>query len=166
MIYDFEYAIKRWKEEDKNEDGILKYYKEYKSMKPGTVENYTGFLYDFRFLNDILKIVGAELPKDFQWSEVPEDDKVGCLFTAKGDLSEYSLKVFYVEKLYDNDPDHIIVSSTGSLTAEQFSGISNHFSMEGSMEATIFIGFSEEANADCLDELSPQDFVRYIIMKM
>ena len=37
MIYDFEYAIKRWKEEDKNEDGILKYYKEYKSMKPGLI---------------------------------------------------------------------------------------------------------------------------------
>ena len=169
MIYDFDYAIKRWEDEygKYNEEGVLKYYyRKYKDMKPGTVERYSGYLKNSLYINDILKTVGGLLPEDFSWSEVPKDEDVCCGFEAKGDLSEYELEVYYSEKLFDGESDYEIVSYKGSLTPEQFDKICHYLSIYGYIEATIFLGFAKKASAEYFDELSFNDFICQLIRKI
>lgn len=165
MKYEFKESLERWKSE--NETGILNYYhKKYEHLKPGTVISYNGYLNNFKSLSDLLNVVGAHLPQNFEWSKVPEDDEVSLNFHANGELSEYTLDVYYSEKYLYGEPDAMIVSSKGSLTPEQFSSIRTYLSIDGKMEAIIFTGFSQSANVDFFDELSIDDFVCLEIVRM
>lgn len=168
MIYDFDYAMDRWKKEGQdNENGLLRYYyKLYKDIKPGTIRNYYGWLINLKFLERFLAIVGAKLPDDFDWYEIPEDETVCCYFEAKGDLSEYKISVYYEEKLDNNEPDYEIVNSKGSLTPDQFDLIRSEMSCRGRIEATVFLGYRKEINVDYFEELKFDDFVCETVVKL